>query len=461
MKSLNKIIDKIEAAGGEVFYVGGFVRDELWGYESKDYDLEVFGLSYKQLHDMLSPFYKVGIVGKDYGVMKVMLDDDLDIDISIPRRERKVGIGHKAFKVTVDHTLSYYEASKRRDFTINAIMKRPDGEVIDPHYGKIDLDNRILRHVDAKTFTDDPLRVERGFQFISRFGLRPTEKLIDLCLKLRGEYHSLPKERIWGEWEKWASKGIYPSSGIKFLVDCGWISPLHTPQIYALKGIPQNPEWHPEGDVFVHTMMVVDYAARIAIAEKLDPESRMILVLAALCHDFGKPATTRLEGGVWRAPSHDVEGVQPTYEFLEEIGCPIKYREPIATLVRYHMQHLSYRVVTPRNVRRLMHKLDKGGTSIEMLGMLVNADCLGSSCDYMPIRMSRIMEQSENIEVEDVVNPILKGRHLIQELGMKPSTSFGKILNTAMQGQIDGEFRTPKGGLAYIKTFYGDELYSI
>jgi len=240
---MNHILQAIVAAGGDPIKVGGCIRDELLGLESKDVDVEVFGLSAEALCIVLRRFGKVSIVGESFGVIKLTTEDE-DFDFSLPRRDNKTGRGHRGFQVEVDHTMTPAEAALRRDFTINAIGKRLDGQLVDPYGGKQDLLNGVLRAI-SEHFSEDPLRVLRGFQFASRFKLIADARTLDMCQKLICEADTLAIERIWGEWEKWALKGVLPSLGLRFLVESGWIR-LY-PELLNLIDVPQDPEWHPEG----------------------------------------------------------------------------------------------------------------------------------------------------------------------------------------------------------------------
>jgi tRNA nucleotidyltransferase (CCA-adding enzyme) len=243
--SMNKdaleICSVIEKAGGQPYLVGGYVRDSLLGIESKDVDIEVFKLSLHELESCLKTIKDVELVGKSFGVFKVA-----GCDISLPRRDSKVAPGHKGFEISIDPFMTLEDAARRRDFTMNSISMSPDGKMYDPFNGQQDLMNRILRATDPVTFIEDPLRVMRGAQFIARFGLTPDISLIDICKNIVGTMKELPGERIWDEWTKMFLKGKKISDGINFLKNIGVLRILF-PEIDALIGCQQDPEWHPEG----------------------------------------------------------------------------------------------------------------------------------------------------------------------------------------------------------------------
>ena len=244
--------------------VGGAVRDWLLGLEPKDFDLEVAQASFADLHRVLSPLGATDVVGRSFGVIKLRLSSGTEYDIALPRRESKTGAGHRGFAVEPDPTLSDAEAAARRDFTINALAWDPIAHaLIDPHGGEADLHARRLRHT-SPAFVEDPLRVLRAMQLAGRFDLTLDPATAALCRSIAPTFAELPVERIWHEWAKWAEKSAAPfgrpSAGLRALADTGWLA--HFPELAALAGCPQDPEWHPEGDVFAHTGHCCDALAR-------------------------------------------------------------------------------------------------------------------------------------------------------------------------------------------------------
>ena len=449
MSQLKKIIQAISEAGGTAYEVGGCVRDQLLGHENKDRDIEVFHLDASTLSKLLSRFGRVNEVGVSFGVVKLRTSQGDDLDFTLPRRESKTGRGHRGFQVDVDHTLSVAEAALRRDFTMNAIYRNlHDQTLIDPHGGISDLEQRVLR-ATSEHFAEDPLRVLRGMQFAARFDAVMTSNTIELCRSLSHEYSSLALERVWNEWLKWATRGKRPSQGLKVLRDCGWIE--HYSELAALSGVQQDPIWHPEGDVWIHTLHVCDAAARIAERESLPDDERVILMFAALCHDLGKPSTTEFIDGRWRSPSHASVGVPLTDSFLTSIGCPRHYIEIVQPLVAEHLVHVQSEA-TPRTVRRLSVRL--GNASIVQLMRLVEADLAGRP--PLPTTISesliRLMQLAESTNVS-LAKPgrIVMGRHLLQ-LGYTPARWFNSILETCYQAQLDGVFGSETDGIDFLKS---------
>src|SRR5688572_20146261 len=340
------------------FLVGGCVRDWLLGIENKDYDVEVFGLEYQALAQALSRWGKVDLVGRSFGVVKLTLPSRAIYDFSIPRRDSKTAPGHKGFNVSFDPDLAPKEAAARRDYTINSLMFDPQrNELLDFFDGKNDLRRKILRPT-SRAFPEDPLRVLRGMQFAARFELVADPETVRLAQKIKDAYAELAKERVREEWFKWAEKSVVPSLGLKFLVETGWVE--HFPELQGTIGVPQDPEWHPEGDVYTHTAHCCDALVQLESWRKADTESRIVYMLAVLTHDFGKATTTTTEmrEGEMRIVSPGHEGVSGSLasSFLDRINAPSTIRERVIPLVVNHMAHFTK--VTDRGVRRLSKRLE-------------------------------------------------------------------------------------------------------
>ena len=243
-----KLAKIINENHGRAMLVGGCVRDELMKIAPKDFDVEVYGIEPPKLKEILKQFGRVDAVGESFTVYKI----GQDLDVSLPRRERKVSRGHKGFIVEGDPQMSFEEAAKRRDFTINAIMKDIlTGEIVDCYGGQDDIKLKKIRHIADETFVEDSLRVLRAAQFAARFEFEIDEKTIELCKTI--DLTDLPKERLWGELEKLLLKSAKPSIGLKYFYELNIANQLF-PELTALVGVPQEFEWHPEGDVDVHTL---------------------------------------------------------------------------------------------------------------------------------------------------------------------------------------------------------------
>lgn len=444
------VVDALAARGGRALLVGGLVRDALLGIDAdKDIDLEVFGLPEEAIAEVLGRFGRVHEVGKSFGVFKLRLESASELDVSLPRRESKRGRGHRGFDIESDPSLSPREAATRRDYTVNAMSWDPrTGEVLDFFDGRGDLRRRVLRHTSPR-FAEDPLRVLRGFQLAARLDFTIDPATAVFASPLAAEYDTLAPERIWGEWEKWASRGRRPSAGIDVLKRTGWLS-LY-PEIAALEGCPQDPEWHPEGDVYTHTLLVLDAAARIAARDALSSADRTVLVLAALCHDLGKPETTIIENGRVRSPGHADRG-STLESLLARLAAPERISRRVLALSRFHLAHLGFEG-SKRHVRRLARALELEGETIPMLARLVEADhdARPPLPGGLPASMRLMLDVAHEVDVENAApRPLLQGRHLL-ELGCAPGPRMGELLTAAYEAQLDGHFGDLDGALTWAR----------
>jgi tRNA nucleotidyltransferase (CCA-adding enzyme) len=442
---VHPVLEAIQAAGGRPLIVGGAVRDWLRGVEVKDIDVEVYGMPIDRLAEVLGAFGRVDAVGRSFGILKLRLPGGHEIDVSLPRRESKVGAGHRGFIAEPDPSMTPCEAAARRDFTWNALGVTPEGELLDFFGGVADLEAGVIRHTTA-AFAEDPLRVLRAMQLAARFDMRLAPETAALCRALLPEAPALALERVWGEWHKWALKATKPSAGLRVLAETGWLS-LY-PELEALVGCPQDSLYHPEGDVAVHTGYVCDAAAAIADREGAMGEQRAALLFAALCHDLGKPATTTVgEDGRIRSLGHDQAGVAPAESFLARIGCPKAIVAQVVPLVREHMAHYGGGP-TPRAVRRLAARLHPA--TVAQWARLVEADHSGRPPLPPTAPGAPIVEIAERVgAAHGRPAPILQGRHLL-EVGWQPGPRVGQALQRAYQAQLDGAFATVEEALAWV-----------
>ncbi len=451
--ALQAILDALRRIGRPRL-VGGGVRDWLLGLEPKDFDVEVGGVTFEELLKVLSRFGSTDIVGRSFGVIKVR-SAGTEYDFSLPRRESKTGSGHRGFAVEADPTLDDAAAAARRDFTINAILYNPfTHEIIDPHGGRADLARKILRHT-SPAFSEDPLRVLRAFQLAARFDLTLAPETVEVSRSISDAYIELPVERVWGEWEKWATKSIRPSRGLAVLEETDWLR--HFPEVAALRGTLQDAQWHPEGDVLVHTQHCLD--ALVGLPEYIASNSarRRLLTLATLAHDFGKPATTKFADrrGVmrWTSPGHEAAGAPLAESFLRRIGAPKELDGPVAAIVHYHLAHHHGQNgnFSETQVRRLARKL--APATIEDLAVVMQADSLGRPPIYSPESL-QLIDQLRAMAgklalAQTAPRPLLYGRHLIAR-GLKPGPEFKARLDAAFEAQLDGAFSDEAGALAWL-----------
>lgn len=432
-KEVLAIAQAVQQAGGLALLVGGYVRDTLLGIDSKDYDIEVYGLSLEELESLLSQFGTVMKVGRAFGVLRIK---SYDIDISLPRKDSKTSAGHRGFVVDLDPHLSFADAALRRDLTVNSMGMDPlTFEVIDPHGGQLDLKSGVLRATDADSFCEDPLRGLRVAQFAARFDLRPNDALINICRNL--DLSELPAERLYWEFHKLLLKGTKPSLGLQFLRDSELLR-FFKP-IEALIDVPQDARWHPEGDVWVHTLMCLDVAATLRTGVAFEDE---VLMFGVLCHDFGKPATTTQEAdGRIRSIMHEDRGVQPTLEFLQQLKVGNKLCDAICKVVRCHLRPSQFVQGNAGQAayRRLARELSESGVTMTLLERVARADALGRTTPnaqngIFPNGDSFLSLAQQASVLSSPTQDVVQGRHLI-ERGYQPGPNFGALLRACRNVQ--------------------------
>ncbi len=433
--------------GGRAFIVGGFVRDRLLGRRSDEVDVEVFGIGEQDLKALLDRIGRVEAVGQQFAVYKMGL-----VDVALPRRESKTGRGHKGFAVTGDPSMSLADAARRRDFTINAISWDPlTDDYVDPFNGRADLERRVLRVVDPNTFTDDSLRVLRALQFAARFDLTADAETMRICRSIALD--DLPSERIWAEFEKLLLKADRPSIGFALARDVDVTSRL-LPEMHALIDCPQEPEWHPEGDVWIHTLMVIDQVR--ARNHDLDRPRLAAVMLSAMCHDLGKPATTAVIDGRIRSLGHEEAGVAPAAQLLDRLNVHsldnFDVRAQVLAITAHHLKPGAFYKVrgelTDGAFRRLAQKVD-----MELLARVAKADCLGRTGDFDCTAMDWFLDKSRALGVEHKPPaPILMGRHLLA-LGVPAGPRMGEILKAVYELQLDGTVADLETALARAREF--------
>lgn len=434
----------IRDAGGRGLLVGGCVRDPLMGTEPKDWDIEVYGIEAARLRQLLDLFGPVNVVGEAFTVYKL----GSTLDVSVPRRERKSGRGHRGFIIEGDPSMPVEEATRRRDFTINAILQDPlTGEIIDPFDGRGDIDRRVLRAVSQETFPEDSLRVLRAAQFSARFGFKIDPDTVELSRSI--DLSDLPPERIWGEIEKLLLLSKRPSIGLERLHELGTIDQLF-PELKALMDVPQDPEWHPEGDVWVHTGLVIDRARELI--DDLPYPKQVTVMLAALAHDFGKPVTTEFIDGRIRSRGHEEAGVAPTESFLNRLNIHTldgyDVRAQVIAMVRDHLKPGEFfkkrAEVGDGAFRRLARRCE-----LDLLYRVAKADSLGRNSDDVPREQwydaeaqEWFIQRARELEVaQQPPAPILLGRHLL-EMGLAPGPRIGEITRAVYEMQLDGSVVT-------------------
>lgn len=411
---------------------------------SKDYDIEVHGLSLNALTDVLKPFGKVDLVGSSFGVVKV---HGIDADFSVPRSDNTCGAGHRDFHVVVNPKMSIEDACRRRDLTINSLAYDPlTGDLYDPFHGFADIRDKILRATDPATFLDDPLRVMRVAQFAARFGFTVDSVLTKICAQ--ADLRSLPGERLYTEWQK-LLLGQEPDQGLRFLRATKLLR--FFPELAALVECPQDAEWHKEGDVLEHTAMALSAARTFT--------DNLTVLWAVLLHDVGKPATTtRDDDGRIRSKGHDEVGAVMARTFLQRLRAPKDLEERVAALVTHHLapahfvpenaQSLKRSCAGPAAYRRLARTLSSAGTSIEALYLTSKADHLGRlTPDAIAGRFpsgDEFLRRAKQIHVAEQAAPdVVMGRHLLAR-GYQPGPEVGALLVKCRSYQYESGEKDPE-----------------
>jgi len=477
----------LDNKGARAIVVGGSVRDYFLKLPIKDYDIEVYGLNtISELEGILSEFGSVNLVGKSFGVLK-FIHEGKEYDFSFPRLEEKTGKGHRGFDVVTDGKIDFETAARRRDFTINAMgYDIESGTFLDPFNGRRDMALKQLRHIDENSFVEDPLRVYRAVQFTARFSYQLAAETEILCGKMveGGMLNELPKERVYSEIKKLLLKSDRPSIGFELMRTLG-ITERYFPELHALIGVPQDPVWHPEGDVWMHTLLSIDAMERLIKDESAfsvqrsvlrEEKQKLKLLFAVLCHDFGKPLTTTIESEngeviAWdlstrltlnaerfariRATGHEKAGLEPTRTFMYRLTDEHDFIESILPLVEHHLKPSQFyeQGAKAGAIRRLATKVN-----IEELVLVAKADFLGRTTKEAQIGIYEagewLLKKAKALKVEKrPMKSLVQGRDLIA-LGLKPSPEFKIILNEIYELQMEDVLKNREDALAYIDEKY-------
>lgn len=457
------------------FLVGGSVRDLLMKLEPKDVDIEIFGVPAERLQELLETLFpgRVHDVGRAFGILKVHLSHGLDFDVAIPRTESKIAPGHRGFAVQTNPYLSFAEAARRRDFTMNAISLDPlTGELVDPWNGQQDIKARLLRVVDPLTFVEDPLRVYRAVQLLARFDLVLEPETLAFMQRMVTDGHlaELSPERITDELGKLLLLAERPSLGFELLRTLGIVERDY-PELQALIGVQQEPEWHPEGDVWIHTMMVIDQAAKIIRREEhveRTNEQKLQITVGAMCHDFGKPSTTRLmeKDGVMRFRSlgHQEAGEAPTVSFCERLRfshevvfaarmITLNHLRPGELFMKKDKKELTD-VSYANAIRTLLKRIHP--VPWQVLLASAEADFRGRGFFDADTRayphgdLFRETIEREKLD-EEARHPLVMGHELIEIFALEPGPYIGDLMRTVENARDEGVIRTKEEALAMVK----------
>jgi tRNA nucleotidyltransferase (CCA-adding enzyme) len=440
------LADRVEKAGGKAVLVGGAVIDMIQKRMPKDWDLEVFGLGYDSLVALFSDL-NPKLVGRQFGVIKLTVDD-LDVDVNVPRIDNKVGVGHDGFECDFDPMMTVEEAARRRDFSINALaIDLRTGEVVDPYGGLADLEAGVLRATDPYLFVQDPLRALRAMQLLARKAKTVDAGTMQLIRSMVDTFPELAAERVYEEWRKLLLKAERPSVGLEFLRESGWL--VHFPELQALIGCEQNPEWHPEGDVWVHSCHTVDSAAWVRDQGVLPEEWVEPFMFGTMCHDLGKPDVTITPEMVandeapkerlWTAWGHDQAGIPHGESFLRRMTNNKKLIEKTTTIIGEHMQPFN---LWQGEGKMSAYKRLHNRIRLDVLGWVCRCDSCGGpdvsigDPDLEHETSTACWDRFSEIGPEPV-KAILMGRHLIGA-GVKPGPTFKVRLDAAYEQQIEG-----------------------
>jgi tRNA nucleotidyltransferase (CCA-adding enzyme) len=390
--SLRDLFVRCRVAGGRALLVGGSVRDALLGHPSKDLDIEVHGLPLEAVVRILRTLGPVNEVGRAFGVLKVRHAGH-ELDVSLPRRDQREGVGHKGIRATSDPDLGVTEAARRRDLTINAIAYDPLADTFeDPFAGRADLERRLLRAVDPTTFGEDPLRALRVAQFVARFGFAVDPALEALCAEM--PLAELPSERVRGEVEKLLLKGRHLALGWDFAARTRiWEKVL--------------PEWSA-------APACLDRVARVPVA---DPNRRLTLLYAAACSEV---------------PLAEAEAVLDRLRVFRVGGFPVR-RAALSLLARQGAARPAPGDVPPPDavVRRLGEDAD-----MDLLAALVDSPAL--------------LAAAERLGVRDGPLPALLSGTDLTALGVPPGPELGRLLAQVRGLQLDGAIATPAEARAAV-----------
>lgn len=458
-----RIAGDISTGGGLALVVGGFARDmvlsRIHGQTqiSKDIDVEVYGVEFERLAEGLESYGKADLVGASFGIAKVRNPETGNVlDFSIPREDSKVDKGHRGFAISGNPNMTVREAARRRDLTINALALNPlTGELIDEYGGVDDLRAGVLRATDPSLFGDDPLRALRVMQFAGRFGFTVEPGTVTICQNL--DLHELAAERIGEEWIKLLTKSEKPSVGMEVARQLGILKQLH-PDLAILESIPQELEWHPEGNVWNHTKNATDAAAQVVRDEGLVGNDALVVLFGALCHDLGKATTTeqRVKHGVMRitADGHEAAGVEPTKRFLKQLNLSNAIIESVVPIVREHLYHVHNPNPTNEHLRRFARRLVPA--NIRLWDLVSRCDSNGRGDVFQPVTPSHALyRKSLELAVDEKpAEPIVRGQDLIDNLGLKPGRHFGDILRFLYEAQLGDQFTTVEDGIDYLKSHY-------
>ncbi len=431
LSHLVTIAQLFQELGVKSYYVGGYVRDKLLGKESNDIDVCLVGATPDLVVRTLKflPFVSSitsSPVGNLFPVWVADVEGVGKVEFALARTEISVGKGHTDFLVNSDG-ISIEEDLFRRDLTINSMAEEIlTGKLIDPYHGADDLFHRIARPVSAE-FKKDDLRAMRAARFCSSLELTPTAELYRMCSEMNPL--TISKERVGKELKRLFESDGKPSIFFNFLQEIGWLE-VFFKELYALRGVPQNPKYHPEGDAYVHTLLCMDQV-------KPEWEDKVFIKTVMLCHDYGKALRTVVHAsGKITSIEHEIAGVQPTHEFLERIVMfDKKFHERVAMLVELHMVHTLTKI-SNKVIKQTLRRLMSLELTYDQLYRVCYCDINGRGGSTVVIpEIGHI--KADHFVSTGVMEPVVTSKMLL-DAGLSPGQFFGKYLAKALELQDRG-----------------------
>ena len=426
LETAKKIAYEVGLRGGKAYFVGGCVRDEILGLESKDLDIEVHGIAPDSLEQILDSVGTRAEFGKSFGIYNVK---GTHIDIAMPRKESATGRGHRDFKIDIDPYIGEENAARRRDFTVCALMKDAlTGEIFDFFGGLDDLKEGVIRHVNDVSFAEDPLRVLRAAQFASRFGFAVAEETLGLCKKM--DISALPRERVFEELKKALLGGEKPSVFFEVLRSVGALD-IWFPELLTLIGVEQNEKHHAEGDVWVHTMMVLDEAAK----RRAEAKQPLAFMLSALAHDFGKAICTEKIDGEIHSYGHENAGIELAERFMKRLTGEKALTAYVLNMVKLHMQP-NAKAAHGSSVKSTNKMFWESKEPSDLI-LLALSDAYGKVAPRPFYDTEPFLRERFAVFKEYMARPYVKGSDLIAA-GIPQGTDFSEILAYAHKLRLAG-----------------------
>jgi tRNA nucleotidyltransferase (CCA-adding enzyme) len=401
----------------ETYLVGGYVRDQLLGLETKDRDWVVVGSTPEQ---MLECGFRA--VGQDF---PVFLHPESHEEYALARTERKTAPGYRGFTVHADPDVTLEEDLARRDLTINAMAQTADGQIIDPFNGQADLNNKILRHV-SPAFVEDPVRVLRLARFAARFGFTVADETKQLIgdMIVQGELAHLVSERVWQELAK-ALATDKPSLFFTTLREVGALKELF-PDVDRLFGVPQVKKWHPEIDTGVHVMMVIDQAAKIS--------EDIAVRFAALCHDLGKGTTPA--DVLPQHIGHEVRSIELTKALCMRLKVPSAIQTLSVKVAEYHTHMHRLFEMRAATILKVIEALDafRNPKQFEQYLLASEADFRGrpgyENAEFPEATVFRqCFSACQSIEVKPLIEAGLEGKAIAEALKKQRIQAIDRLMS--------------------------------